>query len=344
MKHHALKISSYPVALSTLAFTVVVSFSAKAITEEHLTKNFTVQPGGKLVVQVDMGSVEVSTNGGNEVAIDVLRKIGRNKKADEGKYLRDHPVEFKQDGDTVTVRCRGGKNNWNFIHRNKNEAKYTITVPAKFNARVDTAGGAIEMSDLTGEVKADTSGGGLKFSRIHGPLAGHTSGGGIHLFDCEGKIGIGTSGGGITSTGGSGSLDAETSGGAIKVSKFQGPANVRTSGGGITLEDVTGQIRGETSGGGIRADLPAPLAGPVKLETSGGGITVRLAASAAFDLDAETSAGDVTSELPITITGKVHHSHLKGQVNGGGHSMILRSSAGGIHLLKSDRQLAEEPK
>ena len=293
-----------------------------------------------------MGSIDVSTNDGNQVAIDVLRKIGRSKKADEEAYLRDHPVEIKQDGDTVIVRCRSKLRNssWNFSGHMQNDVKYTITVPAKFNARLETSGGGIAVMDLTGEVKADSSAGSLKFSRLHGPLAGDTSGGGIHLIDCEGKIGVETSAGGITSAGGSGSLKAESSGGAISVSKFQGPANVHTSAGGITLEEVAGEIRADTSGGGIKAALPAPLAGPVKLDTSAGGITVRLAPSAAFELDAATSAGNVTSELPVTVAGRKEHAHLKGSVNGGGHPLVLRSSGGSIHILKSDRLLAGEPK
>ncbi len=349
MKNHPLRTRAQSFALRTfLPLCLFFSLSAIAATEEQLTKSFPVQPGGKIVVDVDMGSIDLfATNASNEVVVDVWRKIGRKKKTDEEAYLRQHPVEISQDGNTVSVRCRSKsktKWSWGFTERNQNEAKYTLTVPAEFNARLDTAGGAISASDLTGEVKADTSGGGLRFSRLHGPLEGNTSGGGIHVTDCEGKLRIETSGGGITVAGGSGSLKAETSGGPVSVSKFRGPANLQTSGGGITLEDVAGEIRAETSGGGIKAALPAPLLGPVKLETSGGGITLRLPANAAFELDAETSAGGVTSDLPVTVVGKHEHGRLKGSVNGGGHPVVLRTSAGGIHVVKSERTLAEDPK
>src|ERR1043166_4940721 len=200
MNTHALKALCPSFLLSTVLPWFSVTLSVTAATEEHLTKNFTVQPGGKLVVQVDMGSIDVSTNSGNTVAVDVWRKIGRSKKADEEAYLRDHPVEFKQDGDTITVTCRSKVKNssWNFAGHMQNEAKFTITVPGNFNAKLETAGGGISASDLTGDVKADTSAGGLKFAHLHGPLTGNTSGGGIHVTDCEGKIGINTSAGGIT--------------------------------------------------------------------------------------------------------------------------------------------------
>jgi len=321
----------------TLVLGTAFTLSALATTEEEVHKQFIVKPGGKVVVDVAVGSITVDTNASGEVRVDVKRKVGRKSKADEQKYLKDYPIEFTQDGDTITIRCRSEKMQGGFIWSHRvNEAQYTITVPPQFNAKLHTAGGPIQVDDLTGDVKADTSGGGLHFARLHGPLNGDTSGGPIHVADCDGDLKIGTSGGGIDVAGGGGSLDGSTSGGPVKVSNFRGPAKVETSGGGITLENVAGKIYGETSGGAIHARLVAPLPGPVKLSTSGGGITVTVPADAAFDLDAATSAGSVNSELPVTVTGKIRHDHLRGPVNGGGTPVTLRTSGGGIHIVKGD--------
>jgi DUF4097 and DUF4098 domain-containing protein YvlB len=76
------------------------------------------------------------------------------------------------------------------------------------------------------------------------------------------------------------------------------------------------------------------LEGDVRLSTSGGGVTVVVSEHAAFSLDAATSAGRVTSDLPVTVIGKVERDRLKGTVNGGGKSVVLRSSAGSIRLKK----------
>jgi len=124
-------------------------------------------------VEVDFGAINVSTNGTSEVVVDVWRKIGRKKKADEEAFLRDHPVTFNQDGNTVTVRSRGKTgSSWSLRGRNSNEAKYTITVPARFSAQLRTGGGSVDVADLTGEVRADTGGGALSFSHLAGPLRG----------------------------------------------------------------------------------------------------------------------------------------------------------------------------
>jgi hypothetical protein len=314
----------------------LVSGTARAATEEQINKKFSVKPGGTVVVDVDVGGIEVGTNATSEVVVDVWRKVTRSSKSAEEKFLKDNPVNFSQDGDTVTIILKSKRSSSSWLGRNSNEAKYRITVPANFNARLATAGGGIEVDDLTGDVKSHTSGGGLHFARLHGPLNGDTSGGGIHVKDCEGKLKINTSGGGIDVAGGSGSLDGDTSGGSVSVKEFHGPMRVETSGGGITIYGATAKVEGSTSGGSINAVLAKPVTDMVKLETSGGGITLRVAGDAAFDLDAETSAGTVSSDLPVVCVGKRVNDRLKGPVNGGGKTVWLRSSAGSIRVKRVD--------
>jgi DUF4097 and DUF4098 domain-containing protein YvlB len=318
--------------LIVLCASCLVAF---AETEEQVNKRFSAQPGGKLIVDVDFGSIEVNTNASSEVTVDVFRKITRSTKADEEEFLREHPVTFSQDGDTVTVSSHAKTKMTGWWHGSqKTEGRYTITVPAAFTAQLKTAGGGVTANDLTGEVKAQTSGGGFNFSRLHGTLNAETSGGSIHVRDCQGPLKVRTSGGGIDVSGGSGSLDGGTSGGTVTVREFQGPARVESSGGGITIENVAGKVDGSTSGGSISARFSSPLSDEVKLETSGGGVTLRVPENSAFDLDASTSGGSVNSELPVTVVGKVAHSHLKGPVNGGGKPVVLRTSGGSIHVRK----------
>ncbi len=321
--------------LTALALTLV-SCAAFAATEENLNKKFPIDSGGNLVVDVEFGSIDVTTNATAEVAVDVWRKIGRKNATAEADFLREHPVEFIQDGNTVTVRCRHKQENsgWFGGSGNRNEAKYTIRVPAQFSAKLNTAGGGINVSDLTGDVKAGTSGGGLKFTRIHGPLTGNTSGGSIRVADTEGEIKIGTSGGGIDVSGGSGSLNGHTSGGSVAVKTFNGPVSVSTSGGGITIENATGKVEGSTSGGGINATLASPVKEEIKLSTSGGGVTVKVPEGSAFNLDASTSGGGVTCDLPVAVQGKLERQRIKGTVNGGGPAVSLHTSGGGIHVKK----------
>ena len=331
--------------LVTVANLLFLAFCtpANGTTEEEISKNFTVEPGGTLLVDVNMGSIKVSANAGNKVNIDCWRKIGRKSKSEEEAFLRENPIEISQEGNSVTVRCRTrSKMNWSFSlwGRNHTEAKYTITVPTKYGAALDTAGGSVSVDGLEGEVKAHTSGGSLQLTHIHGPVSARTAGGNIKMTACEGKLNIETSGGSIRAGEGSGSLNAETAGGSINVKKFEGRVHMHTSGGGLTIEEVAGELKGETAGGSIKAYLPA-FAGPVDLKTSGGSITLDLPADAAFNVDAHTAGGSVSSDVPIAHEGKKERGRLKGTANGGGKLVRLDTSAGSIHIGKAERLAAE---
>src|SRR6516164_8026142 len=197
----------------TLIVLLASCLAVLADTEEQLNKNFAVQPGGKLIVEVDFGSIEINTNASSEVTVDVFRKVSRSNKADEEAFLADRPVTFEQDGNSVKIYSRPKSKTQNWWRGNKRtEARYTITVPGSFAANLKTAGGEVAVNDLTGGTRAETSGGGFRLARLHGNLYAATSGGGIQVRDCEGSLEVRTSGGGINVAGGSGSLEGKTSG------------------------------------------------------------------------------------------------------------------------------------
>src|SRR5215208_1557689 len=137
---------------------LVGCLTAVAQTEERINKSFTAEPGGKLVLDVDFGSIEITRSQKPEVTIEVFRKVKRGGKQEEEAFLKERPVTFAQDGKTITVHSRAtGKNSWRGSQRT--EGKYTLSVPEQFNAQVRTSGGNIAIADLRGEVKAKTSGG-----------------------------------------------------------------------------------------------------------------------------------------------------------------------------------------
>jgi hypothetical protein len=320
------------------ALMLLSACAVSAATEDKINKTFTVAPGGDLVVDVGFGSIEVAADAGRaDVTVDAWRKITRSNASDEEAFLKEHPVEISQDGNTVTIRARGNTQfswSWFSAWRNRNEAHYVVHLPEKFAAKLKTSGGQIAVSNVSGSVNSDTSGGGLRFTNVHGSINGHTSGGAIKVADCDGDIHINTSGGGIEVIGGGGTLHGNTSGGGIKVKTFNGPIEIGTSGGGITVENIQGQIKGHTSGGSVHAILLTPITGDIDLSTSGGSIHVNVAANAAFTLDAETSGGSVSSDLPVTVKGNIGRNHLKGTVNAGGNSVRLHTSGGSIHVEK----------
>jgi len=276
-----------------------VSLAAYAETEERLNKSFKAQPGGQLVVDVDFGSIEVTPSDGSEITVDVLRKIHRGDKAAEETFLKDRPVTISQDGNTLTVRSRGESKTWSWRGNQRTDGKYILKVPARFNTDVRTSGGSITLNGLTGEAKAKTSGGSIKAAELRG------------------------------------SLDAHTSGGSIRANDVEGPIAVKTSGGSIDIANAKGKVEASTSGGSVSASFESPITDEVQLKTSGGGVTLKVPETSAFDLDASTSGGSVSSDLAVKTDGKPKRTSLRGPVNGGGKSVVLRTSGGSVKIKKA---------
>lgn len=320
----------------TLLLLVSTAATAFALSNENINQQLDAAPGGKLIVDVDFGTIDVTAGSDNKVAVEANRKIDSRDEAKEKEYVAAVPITVTKEGNTVTIRARREHkhSSWNWSGNINMDAHYAVRVPKKFDTDLRTAGGAILVSELTGTTKADTSGGKLKFTHQHGPIDGKTSGGRIDINGCEGALKIDTSGGAIEAFEGSGSLAARTSGGSIQVHNFGGDTNVETSGGGLRLENINGKITGKTSGGSISARVHAPVPGDVDLETSAGNIEMIVSPEAAFDIEAEANVGRVVSDLPFVGT-RTDRDRLKAKLNGGGKAMVLRSGAGSIAIKAS---------
>ncbi len=308
--------------------------AVRASVEGNIQKTFSVQPGGRLTMDVSPGSIEVRTTGDSQIAVDVFRKVGWAGESRAEDILRQHEVNFEQQGNNLFIRAKSPNEGFKFWRRANLQVRYVISIPKEFNVDLKTSGGGIRVDDLRGEARVKTSGGGLQFGKIEGPIIGNTSGGGISLAGCNGKVEVKTSGGGIEIGPGSGDLSAETSGGGITIADFAGDVFARTSGGAIRAKHIKGAIDAETSGGPIVATLSSQPKKDCRLHTSGGGITIDLDESLALNINAEASGGSVSSDLPVTVQGELRKSALRGTLNGGGQSLSLHTSGGSIHLRK----------
>jgi hypothetical protein len=145
------------------------------------------------------------------------------------------------------------------------------------------------------------------------------------------------------------SLDVLDSNGAIQAGGTLGNAHLKTTNGGITLREVSGSLdlqssngaigvtrsagslKASTTNGSIDAELLHLAAGDLSLETSNGGVAVRLPKDARFSVDAETSNGGIHSDFTVQGIKPGKHS-LKGDVNGGGARLFIRTSNGGVNI------------
>src|SRR4051812_4854538 len=332
-----------PMIIRALIFLFVAITTAAALSEENVNQTLDGAPGGRLIVDVDFGTIDVAAGQDDKISVAGHRKIDSDDDGQEKEYFASTPVTVTKDGNTITIRARRQKKDkdLNWSGRCNMDARYTVRVPKSFNSELRTGGGTVMVAELSGTLSADTSGGKLKFTHLKGPTGATTSGGSIELNACEGPLKVDTSGGRIEAVDGSGSLEARTSGGAIVVRNFGGDAKVETSGGRLAFENINGKIFGRTSGGSISAKLKSPVPGDVNLETSAGSIDVLVPPDAGLDVEAEASSGRVSSDLPFTGT-RTDRDSMKGKINGGGKALVLRSGAGSISIKPSSAEVAKK--
>ena len=327
--------------LRNTLFVLLISLSASVASEDNLSQQIDVTAGGKLIVDVEFGTIQVGAGTDGKISLEAHRMVEFGDETKEKEFLAAAPITVTKEGNVVTVRVRrkGSWIGWNFGH-SRMDASYTLHVPKQFDLDLRTSGGDIAAVDVSGNLKAHTSGGKLEFANLEGTLSANTSGGSISLEGCRCPAEIKTSGGDISLVNGTGILHAETSGGRIEVHNLAGDADLETSGGNLVLEKIKGKLVGRTSGGSIHTSIPGEVAGDMQLKTSAGNIELAVPENAALDIDARTTVGRVISELPLT-TSKSGREHLRGKLNGGGKSVVLETSAGNITLKPASSQIAE---
>jgi hypothetical protein len=322
---------------AALALALALNSPACADTVDNIARTFEVEPGGRLRVDADRGSIEVTTDAIKQVRVTVLRTVRGASETRAQELLRDHTVEFDQKNGEVSVVARTTTGmDWSW-RGPRLDVRFQVTIPKAFNVELKTAGGGIKAGSLEGTVRAHTSGGSIHLAEVSGTIAAKTSGGSIHVEGCGADVDVATSGGSLHLGDIRGKLSGHTSGGSIHVAKVTGETAVHTSGGRIEITEAAGKLLATTSGGSISATLSHPPTGTCELRTSGGSIDARIPGESKLDVDAQTSGGRVTSELPVTVQGEIKSNRLVGQLHGGGPKLILRTSGGNIRLGTSSR-------
>jgi hypothetical protein len=287
-------------------FLVCAAVTGASGEEKKFDAKYTVKPGGTLTLKTDVGSVRITGGSGNDVMVHADIK---GKSSALGRYT----VRAEHLATGVDVVGELEKEGWKLFGGDDIDVRFTVTVPSNYNIRVETAGGNLEVLSITGEV------------------VGETSGGNIVLRDAEGRVDLETSGGNITVERVKGPMTVETSGGDIKISEVTGDLHAETSGGNITVSAADGKVYAETSGGDVSVMLIGANRG-VHAETSGGDVEIILGKKVAADIDASTSGGEVVCDLPVTVTGRIRESSIKGTVNGGGNVIYAHTSGGDVRI------------
>lgn len=302
------------IARGLLLVAALLSFTAPIFADAAIVREFDVAGGGTVTVEADGASVQLDGSGSNGAVVQIRRGDDGRKAIEE-----DYEIAIEESGGNLGVLVKSKRRQWWSWGQGRG-LEILISVPSRFDAQLSTSGGSIAIAELDGEVLARTSGGSVRIGRVSGAADIKTSGGSVTLEESGGPV------------------VAKTSGGSIKIRRASGSVVAKTSGGSITVDEVAGAIQATTSGGSIRATLTEQPLESCELKTSGGSVVVELAPGVAVDLDASSSGGRVSSTLGTTaVDAEVEtKSRLVARVNGGGPSMVLRTSGGGVRIRTID--------
>jgi hypothetical protein len=144
------------------------------------------------------------------------------------------------------------------------------------------------------------------------------------------NVELDTAGGSISVDDLNGNVNVETSGGSIKMGNINGDVDAHTSGGSIRTEDIDGNVNARTSGGSIKVTMTKQITENATLSTSGGSVTANLIDDIKVDIDASTSGGRVRTDFDVD--GITKKRSIKGEINGGGPKLKLRTSGGSVNI------------
>jgi len=293
-------------------------------------RSFPVQPGDKLVMDVDQGNIHVSTWDQNSVRVLVTEKH-----SDLAEFLEHHPITMTQQGHEVHIRETGDGS------ASAAQIEYQITVPVKFDAQLKDAAGNAYVVNLHGAVEARIAAGNIDAQQCMGRVEATSAAGNIDLREVDGEAKCDCAAGNIVAIACHGTLHLKAAAGNVDINKTDAFVDASAAHGNINAMDCTGALQvfggdgnidihrftgpslnAKTATGNVSAEfLHAPQADS-SLMSVNGNVQVKLVPGAVVNLLALTIMGNVNSEFPL------------GANQGGGPSLRMVTHSGNVLITK----------
>jgi hypothetical protein len=314
----------------TFVLAVAIALVATAAWADfRLERTLALEPGGSFVLETEIGAVVLTGDSPSGARVLVTSDADLDERFDFTFEESAGRVKVTVKSRSALRRLFGGW--WD------HDTRFTIQVPSRTEVRLSTSGGSIDASRVTGAMDVHTSGGSVRVADIEGSVDGSTSGGSVRVRNVRGDVSASTSGGSITINDVRGTLRASTSGGGIGIDDVSGDLRASTSGGSVDVRGAGGRVDASSSGGGVTVRFAAGNSRGGVLSSSGGSVRAELDPNAKVSIDASASGGSVNSDLPVTILGRIANDSLRGDINGGGAVLRLRSSGGGVRITPMSR-------
>lgn len=305
-----MKAKSIFIALLTVLIVNIISYGYE---NEEYTKSLKVNRGGKLNININSGTINLTPWEKNEVFVKV-----DNLDKDEIKN-----IDVYLEGNNVFVKYNS---EWGWGE----EIDLYVSFPSQFSVDAKSTGGDISVKgNIVGNIELNTMGGDISLKNVKGKVRLNTQGGDLNVGNIEGGLMLSTMGGDIRI----GEVIGETAkvntmGGDIKVAKAMSGIEAVTYGGEIEVKVLSGESQLKTMGGSIEVEN---VNGRVMMQTMGGNLVVQ---NGSGTIDASSNAGDIVLH---NITGSVNAKATSGNITvdispSSGSTSYLNANMGRIEI------------
>src|SRR5215472_6134596 len=123
--------------MKRLAIPAVLLLLAVPLAADTIHRTFNAAEGGTLTIDADVGDIDIRTAPSNGVTVNIERRPSSDL-----KYVE---TTFNQSGNDVTVNERySSSHHW--FHWDSLDVHFVVTVPARYNVHLSTAGGDIKVA------------------------------------------------------------------------------------------------------------------------------------------------------------------------------------------------------
>jgi DUF4097 and DUF4098 domain-containing protein YvlB len=150
----------------------------------------------------------------------------------------------------------------------------------------------------------------------------------------EATLDIHSGDGNLSVHGVKGEIDLSTQDGNIEADSLEGALRASTGDGNMRVQGRFDSLNLKTGDGRIYAQISqgSQMVSSWSVRSGDGDVELSLPEGFAADLEVHTGDGRITSDLPITVSGSLDHSSLRGTLNGGGPTLSIHTGDGSVHL------------
>jgi DUF4097 and DUF4098 domain-containing protein YvlB len=290
------------------------------------TRRLQLGASGSLELKNISGDIVVTTGGGNDATVEIVRVSRGRTDADAQLGLQQVTVEVDQRADRAVVETHYPDNR-NSRPPYSVSVSYNVTTPARTRLTANSVGGSIRVTGVRGDLSAMSVGGNVTIADAGHVIAAKTVGGTVSVNGAETD----------------GAFEASSVGGDVTVQRVKAKRlSVNTIGGSVTANDVTCDAADlGTMSGTVEFSGPLSRGGRYELHAQSGAIRFTPTNDTGFDLQARTFSGDIQTGTAVQVqgqgsgrgTGRPNRS-IRGTFGDGSAVVVLTTFSGSVVVIK----------